>query len=189
MGSQAVALKEWASVIQALKEGRQALIMRKGGIAEETRQFELAYPRFYLFPTYEHQKKHLMKEAYQHLVETSTPSSLTIDCVAVAEQEFLIDEEDKLEALMDLHIWTEAFAAERLRWKKKQPLHLIPLRIYRLPEAHSLSMEPEYEGCKSWIEVPLPALSDDILEQSSPVLNETAYEDLLGTLRERLSDR
>lgn len=34
------ALKEWASAIKALETGRQIMVMRKGGIVEETRHFE-----------------------------------------------------------------------------------------------------------------------------------------------------
>lgn len=66
-----VALKEWASVIDVLAEGDQILVMRKGGIEEETRRFELKSRSFYLFPTYEHQRTHLVKDPYQSFVERS----------------------------------------------------------------------------------------------------------------------
>ncbi|MFW6125399.1 MAG: DUF1802 family protein, partial [Pirellulales bacterium] len=51
-----IALKEWAAVCRALEEGRQTLLLRKGGIHEEGGRFELAHHQFWLFPTYEHQR-------------------------------------------------------------------------------------------------------------------------------------
>ena len=51
------AFKEWAIICQALAEGRQALILRKGGIAESTGEFQLEQMRFWLFPTYVHQQR------------------------------------------------------------------------------------------------------------------------------------
>ncbi len=50
------AFKEWAVICQALALGRQALILRKGGIAESTGDFQLEQTRFWLFPTYAHQQ-------------------------------------------------------------------------------------------------------------------------------------
>ena len=52
------ALKEWAVTIAALAAGDQVLIVRKGGIGEK--RFELPHPRFYLFPTFAHQRPELV---------------------------------------------------------------------------------------------------------------------------------
>ena len=51
------AFKEWAVICRALAEGRQALILRKGGIAEAGGRFEVEHTRFWLFPTYTHQQR------------------------------------------------------------------------------------------------------------------------------------
>ena len=59
---QPVALKEWAVTIKALTEGKLIMLLRKGGISEETRDFQLVSPAFYLLPAYEHQKPELLKE-------------------------------------------------------------------------------------------------------------------------------
>src|SRR4051812_32337221 len=47
--------KEWAVICQALATGRQAVILRKGGIAEEGGVFRPEHARFWLLPTYLHQ--------------------------------------------------------------------------------------------------------------------------------------
>lgn len=175
-----VALKEWAAAVKALQNGDQAIILRKGGIAEETRQFELKERKFYLFPTYEHQKPHLLKETYRHLVDESmkdhdpTSHQVTITSAAVADSERLVYDAEELLQFMPFHIWTEEFAEERLHWKKKQPLHVIPLRVYRLAKPIVLQMKPEYQGCKSWIHLEIADLSDELLDH--PVLSDEQFD-------------
>ena len=46
------ALKEWAIVCKALEEGRQVLLLRKGGIMEYRQGFEVKHNNFLLFPTF-----------------------------------------------------------------------------------------------------------------------------------------
>src|SRR3954447_15542724 len=59
------ALKEWAAVCKALAEGRQALLLRKGGIAEPGGDFVVQHSRFWLLPTYVHQQREgLQPEAH-----------------------------------------------------------------------------------------------------------------------------
>ena len=51
-----VAFKEWALVCEALGNGRQSLILRKGGIAEGRDGFAFKHPNFFLFPTWFHEQ-------------------------------------------------------------------------------------------------------------------------------------
>ena len=60
-----VAFKEWAVTVRALAEGEQLLTLRKGGIREENRHFEIEHDRFFLYPTFDHQRNDLVKEAHQ----------------------------------------------------------------------------------------------------------------------------
>ena len=48
--SMPVAFKEWAVTVRALAEGEQLLTLRKGGIREENKHFELDHERFFLYP-------------------------------------------------------------------------------------------------------------------------------------------
>src|SRR5690349_18365047 len=54
-GSCRVAFKEWSGVCDALVEGRQSLIVRKGGIAEGPRGFAPEHAAFWLYPTHVHE--------------------------------------------------------------------------------------------------------------------------------------
>lgn len=162
MNANPVALKEWAAAIQALTKGEQIMLMRKGGIAEETKRFELKTHSFYLYPTFEHQRAELLKEQYRDLVEQTLreteadAAELGLTAYAEAVLDLEIRDLDQLELLYPYHIWSEGLAAERLRWKAKEPLHVLLLRVY-IPEAPlPVKVLPEYSGCRSWIELNPP---------------------------------
>jgi len=48
------ALKEWATVVNALENGDQTVLLRKGGILEDSSGFVVESEKFFLFPTFEH---------------------------------------------------------------------------------------------------------------------------------------
>ncbi|WP_240941563.1 DUF1802 family protein [Paenibacillus sp. HB172176] len=189
MERQPIALKEWAVSVQALLEGRQAIVLRKGGIREETRDFEVISPDFYLMPAYEHQKKSLLKDEYageiDRTLEEWSPNAETIKLEAYAEvaDDIEISDNETLDRLRDMHIWTDGFAEERLKWKKTKPLHVLILRIYRLNEAIYAPMRPAYTGCKSW------ARLEDALTCPSmtPVLSEERFERERGRIKNAIS--
>ncbi|MBA4544465.1 DUF1802 family protein [Thermoactinomyces daqus] len=155
-----IALKEWAVTVEALGEGKQIIVMRKGGIAEETRHFEVRSDRFFLYPAYEHQKEELLKPEYRAEIAKTLQSwspeqeTATIKYFAELHEDIEVMDEEALFRLAPCHIWTNDFAHERLKWKKKLPLHLLLLRVYRLDQPARIPIRPEYSGCKSWHEVP-----------------------------------
>ena len=60
-----IAFKEWAVTVRALAEGEQLITLRKGGIREENKHFELEHERFFLYPTFEHQRNDLVRDSHQ----------------------------------------------------------------------------------------------------------------------------
>ena len=58
------ALKEWAVAVQALEAGKTIMLLRKGGIREVGNRFQVTHNQVLLYPTYEHQKPHLLKAEY-----------------------------------------------------------------------------------------------------------------------------
>jgi hypothetical protein len=173
-----IALKEWAVAVDALETGKQIIILRKGGIIEETRDFQLESNAFFLFPTYEHQKKELLKDAYQPrldqiLKETDAKEAkVVITSYAEATVDIEVNSQEELNRLFPFHIWTEYFAEERLKWKRTKPLHVLILRVYKLEEALELPILPEYNGCKSWISLNVE-LSEGI--SKNPVLSDEEF--------------
>lgn len=174
---QTLALKEWAVTVNALLAGELICVMRKGGIHEETKKFELKADRFLLMPAFEHQKEHLLKPAYQgRIMDTIklhevNPDIMVIKGYAEVVADIEIVDEVQLQRIYEQHIWTEQFAIERLKWKKTQPLHLLILRSYIFAQPLELQMHPTYTGCKSWI-----SIEEQILEgQATPVLTDEQF--------------
>ena len=60
-----IAFKEWAVTVRALAEGEQLLTLRKGGIREADKHFALEHDRFFLYPTFDHQRNDLVRESHQ----------------------------------------------------------------------------------------------------------------------------
>jgi hypothetical protein len=181
-----IALKEWAVAVQAMLDGRQTLMLRKGGIEEETRDFEVKSRSFYFYPTFEHQKKELLKPENQHEIDrtlenwSSVQTELIIEGYAEVVDDLEIASEDQLRRIAPFHIWTDTFAEERLRWKRKSPLHLLVVRAYRLPSPIRISIREEYSGCKSWLDIDsLPVMPVGI-----PVLSDSAFEELRESIRQ-----
>lgn len=176
-----IALKEWASAIKALREGKQILVMRKGGIIEETRDFQVESHHFYLYPTYEHQKRELLKENEQHAVDETlagwSADAADVELTAYADvvEDIEVLDQEHLDRLSGCHIWTDAFAEERLKWKKKNPLHVLLLRVYQLETPVAIPVRADYLGCKSWVEIAdplpearkIPVLSDEEFARQS----------------------
>ena len=50
-----IAFKEWAVAVDALMSGEQVMLIRKGGISEDSKHFTVIHDKFLLYPTYEHQ--------------------------------------------------------------------------------------------------------------------------------------
>ena len=59
-----VAFKEWAVTVRALAEGEQLITLRKGGIREENKHFEIEHDRFFLYPTFDHQRNDLVRQSH-----------------------------------------------------------------------------------------------------------------------------
>ena len=60
------AFKEWAIVVEALGRGEQIVILRKGGIREDRRGFQVEHSEFLLLPTlYHQQRESVLAEAQQ----------------------------------------------------------------------------------------------------------------------------
>ena len=60
-----IAFKEWAVTVRALAEGEQLVTLRKGGIREPDKHFALEHDRFFLYPTFDHQRSDLVRESHQ----------------------------------------------------------------------------------------------------------------------------
>lgn len=176
------ALKEWSVAVDALVQGETIVLLRKGGIRETTGHFSVKHSLVWLYPTYEHQNPVLLKPAYAQQVSPVAPSghpdSLIIQAWAEITHIFSVSEANQVNALLPYHIWTDQFATERFRWKPKQPLFVLLLRVHRLDQALTIPYQSAYGGCRSWIQLAHPMATTP----SRPVLNAADYQARVQTL-------
>jgi hypothetical protein len=84
--------------------------------------------------------------------------------------------------LTPFHIWTEAWALERLAWKPQQPLLALCLRAYRFADPHQVVDQPQFRGCRSWVTL-ASALNT---AGSQPVLSDRAYNQQVAAIKAAL---
>jgi hypothetical protein len=179
------ALKEWAIVCKALEEGRQIILLRKGGILEYRQGFEVKHERFFLFPTYEHQsREHLQQDYADKLDEVlkNQPAAGTNKMTSYTEVADVNEITDRsvLKLLAKYHIWNESYVNARMDYNPKKPMSVILLRVFKLSQPITVDTKPEWAGCKSWI--PL-----DIEAGGVPVLNDSQFEKIASEVKGVLS--
>ena len=171
-----VALKEWAVTVQALSLGKQTLLVRKGGIHEESKEFRVIHPEFLLYPTFEHQREDLLRPESQPalrelLARPRDEGQINFSHYARVEELIEISDQDKVDDLSPHYIWTKAYAQSRFHWKPMLPLAVILLRVYRMEQPIAVPFLPEYKGCTSWVDI----LADVPLSQLQPVLSDEEF--------------
>jgi len=184
----AVALKEWATVLEAMKRGEQLVLIRKGGLIEPGSGFELVSASFVLYPTFEHQAVNYLrpqhrpsfKEAMQH---RASEGQVRVDLFGVAVSSQQSRDPGIVERLSAFHIYNQEFVHQRLKWQPDQPLVIVVVRAFRLESPHVLTVIPRYAGCKSWVELESPVP----LSGARPVLDDHAFQQALQALSVILS--
>jgi len=170
-----IAFKEWASVVRALEQGLQVVLLRKGGIAEVEGRFEVTHGEFLLYPTYEHQDARLIVPEWRKLVrETEAqrePGKVTLSSWARVEQIHRVAEREELERLGLDHIYAPAYVDMRLGYKPELPLYVLVVRAYKLVRPVTIEETAAYCGCRSWVELAV----DIATEQSVPVLTDEEF--------------
>jgi len=181
------ALKEWAAVVAALEHGDQAILLRKGGLIEQTGEFEVEHRRFLLFPTTYHPTPAQVRPEYRPLmerVEAERPPSgqVRISAWAEAIESRPVETAEGARRLAAHTIYTEEYAEERFTMQKHRVLQLVILRVYRLPEPRRIALRRHYGGCTSWVD-----LEDTLaVEGSTPALADEAFAELAEAVRPTL---
>lgn len=202
------AFKEWAVIVEALGQGKQSLILRKGGIAEEDGAFRSQHEAFYLFPTFEHQNEgDLVPEFHETLrslqrgrqtsrdssvkrrsaarlgsPEPSARDSVPIQYYAIVQDSYRIDSMGILEKLKGYHAWSESSVKKKFGWGAERLLWVLLARIFRLAKVVEIPSRDTYRGCKSWVK-----LEETIpTEGSTPVLQDDAFQKIRAFVRRAL---
>ncbi len=196
-----IAFKEWAVTVRALAEGEQLLTLRKGGIREPDKHFSVEHDRFFLYPTFDHQRSDLVRESHQPEIRRaleegvwadgeppahaltqgvaseasgggiSQPDRVRIRAWAEVAGSYTITDRRAVDALSPFYVWTPDYAEKRLAWKRRHPLHVLLLRTYRIPRPVTVKVRDEYGGCRSWLE-----LHRDLPFEGTPVLSDEEFD-------------
>jgi hypothetical protein len=176
-----IGFKEWAVVVEALGAGDQILILRKGGISEGRRGFQVEHAEFVLFPTFFHQQRDAVLPAWQERFDRMAaadrdPSRVRLEWFAHVVSWRRLENFSSAERLKGQHIWREDIIAERFEWSTEKNIHALAVRVFRLAQPVELPMAESYAGCKSWID-----LEEDIsTEGATPVLSKEAFNERLN---------
>ncbi len=175
----AIAFKEWAVICEALAQGKQSLILRKGGIAETAGRFRPDHNTFVLYPTAFHEHREnvkpaagpLWEAAHQHPVPPGTLRfTHWVEVVAVQQ----IREFDRVLALEPLHVWSSEVVHQRFQYRTPGLFALV-VRVYQLASEVLQAERPEYAGCKSWVQLEAPVDTAG----SEPVISDIRFAQIL----------
>ena len=173
MNASSIALKEWAVLVDAVGQGEQMLLLRKGGIADPAGPFHLKRREFFLYPTWEHQKEGFLRPEFRKRLQGSAPQAGTVPLqvyAGVAHQQEVKDLSG-LAKLRGYHLWSEEFIRQRQAYKPELPTQVLVLRVYRLGKPVLQPVRPEYAGCKSWVE-----LGEEVsFEGAAPVMENKRF--------------
>ena len=152
------ALKEWASVIDALDRGDQVVLIRKGGLADP--HFGIEADRFYLFPT------------NYHDAGGGEPTHVPITHWAEVVRAWQVRDIETLYRLEPLVAIDRVTLDTRYKFRPDQAINVLAVRTWRLAKPVKVAMREAYAGCRSWV-----SLDEEIdIDGSVPALSEAALQ-------------
>ncbi|MGJ8672200.1 DUF1802 family protein [Rubritalea sp.] len=159
----AVAFKEWITVCEALGNGVQNVIIRKGGIHEGKGGFEFIYDEFYLFPTLFHKQSQQVTEgARQWMPQINKKvwdlgELVRIKYRCTVEKCELVTDWQKVLELEGRHVYSEDLLRERFDWEGKGMsagcINVAYVKTEVLSEPIDLAYSKSHGGCRSWLEI------------------------------------
>lgn len=195
-----LALKEWSIICKALEDGNQTILLRKGGILEYKKGFEIRQKSFLLFPTLEHQAEEYLQSKYLQTYDLllrgnksqdiqNKTNTLWVLARIEAIQEF--HNHEMLPVLEKYHIWNEKYVNMRMNYNPKKPMNALLLRVYKLPQPISIDVNPEWAGCKSWIDIDIAEKYGNqfgsvpkMFDQSEPVIKDKEFQRIFENFME-----
>ena len=186
-----LALKEWASVTRLLLGGHHALLLRKGGIAEDDGpgRFRLEHDRFALFPAWEHERTDWLKPTARGASggcpgpAAEPPARVHLHGHAEVARIWRVPSREAFDRLDDLHPWAAPQIDMRFGYKPDRPLHLLALRCFRWAAPHIVPYRDDYAGCRSWVPLePADAVPDALIASASPAMSHGDFAAVLSAV-------
>lgn len=145
-------------MVHALLQGRQTVLLRKGGIHEKAFGRPAEGGGFVLFPTVAHSHDERTRPEFHDLLATGAADVHDDHVVLLAGimVAAVVDvaRPDALPQIGDLHLWTDdSIAVDRVAFRPTQALKVLVVRAVELPHPVVLPRREGYGGCRSWIDV------------------------------------
>lgn len=173
-----MALKEWNVVCEAIRQGQQIVLARKGGIAEPEGEFQLPRTQFWLYPTFFHEAATRLNARGQqivrdqpHLAQPPQSTTVPLDLVCQVTDVVYLDQIELLDHLAEEQILDRE--ALEMRFHYRQPgLYALVIRAWQVETPFDLQPTEQMLGCRSWVELDqgLP------LVRKAAVLQEAEFE-------------
>lgn len=181
-------LKEWAITGEALAQGRQIVLLRKGGLLDEDGAFTLDHEAFFLLPSWFHAERGLVKEAHLNLWDQAPreadegPKVAYIRHFAQVVRVWQLFEDAEAALQQVQHIWSQSYLDLRFTYQAEKPLLCAALRVWELEKPIRYEMRPQDMGCRSWVEwdKPLQAAAQPVLSDEEFVKQLRSLENTLG---------
>lgn len=168
LNNMSVGFKEWAVVCEAIGNGRQSVMLRKGGIAEGRDGFAFKHREFFLFPTWFHEQLEKTTLPVGTKLPPQLEGEIEIQYAVTLEWTCLVTDSTRLPALRPFHIFNESVIEERFRYDEVPGIHVGFVRGFRLVSPRRLAMQKSFGGCRSWLDLPglegvelMPVISDE----------------------------
>ena len=154
------ALKEWGAAVHALLDGRQTVLLRKGGIHEK--RFAVNATRFLLFPTVAHSHAERVRPEHHDLLDAaacdSTEQHVVLRATAKVIAAVEVTRPEAIAELESLHIWTaHSVQCDRIDFRPRHRLTVLVVQAGPVQQPIRLARTPEFAGCKSWVDLPVRA--------------------------------
>ncbi|MCK0177333.1 MULTISPECIES: DUF1802 family protein [Mycobacteriaceae] len=178
------ALKEWSAAVHALLDGRQTVLLRKGGIGEKRFRLpsEVDADRFLLFPTVAHSHAERVRPEHRDLLAPaaadSTEDAVTIRAGATVVAAIEVQRPEAVAELASLHIWTtDSVQQDRLDFRPRRRLAVLVVSVCPLTEPVRMERLPQYGGCTSWVDLAVAA------DWGTPVHDDATLRDVADRVR------
>jgi hypothetical protein len=181
------ALKEWAVLAQAMGRGEIIAMVRKGGIREQRAGFSVRHDRFVLYPTFFHEKADELAPRFLPRLEEAArdrppEGTIRIELVASVSAVWRVESLDPLRAIAGEHGLAWKAVESRFRYRDNPVVHVVAVRVARVPLVAEVPEIRRYAGCVSWVEL------DDAIDvgDAVQVVDEPAFVRRLEALRAAL---
>jgi predicted type IV restriction endonuclease len=170
------ALKEWGTVVEALSNGIQTLLIRRR---------RPAHNEFFLYPTYgiKQTRKCFQKQLhdiYDKAMSSKLNGKVEIKCYSQVEEIIEVNDLQRLVDLSDHYIWTSSHVEEYFKESKKNKVYVVILRTFNLPEPKIVDVFPGL----SWVNLPEPISTMNCV----PVLTDADFNSKVNQIKAKLEE-